>query len=145
MILVMKQVLLRIVNRSESAKTETIEKGTHEIDTVEIENGETNEGDKTPSENVTEEIMNVVTRVPLIVAVHATTAIIDYRPSSVVTENEIDSLVSFLTSKDHLSRNIENVVYNVLPSREFRHEQFKNMVQVQLNLKTVNLWKSARG
>ena len=50
----------------------------------------------------------VAAAVPCIEVVHAT-AIIKDCPSSVVTEDEIDSLVRFLTSKDHLSRNIENV------------------------------------
>ena len=127
------------VNISESAKTATTEVGT-----VESENVDTNEGDNTTSKNATEEPMNVVTEKPRIAVVHAT-AIIEDCPSSVVTQDEIDSLVRFLTSQDHLSRNIENVVYNVLSSREFRNEKFKHMVQVQLNVKSANLWESARG
>jgi hypothetical protein len=131
------------LDTTESAETntETTEKG---IDKVLNENVETNDGDETPNENATEEAINMVAAVPTIAVVHAT-AIFEDCPSSVVTQDEIDSLVRFLTSKDHLSRNIDNIVYNVLSSREFRNERFKHTVQVQLNVKTANLWESARG
>ena len=64
-------------------------------------NMETNDDDKTENENATEQAM-VAAAVPRIAVVHAT-AIIEDCPSSVVTEDEIDSLTRFLTSKDHLS------------------------------------------
>ena len=50
----------------------------------------------------------------------------------------------FLTNKDHLLRNIANFKFNYLSSREFRLNKFKHTVEVEVNVKTANLWEGAR-
>ena len=85
-----------------------------------------------------------IVQIPPIVPVHAT-AIFENSPNSNVMQDEIDSLVRFITSKDHLARNVNDVIYSILPSRECGNQNFRHTVQVQINVKTANLWEGARG
>ena len=87
---------------------------------------------------------NDFVRIPPIVPVHAT-AIFENSPNSNVMQDEIDSLVRIITSKNHLARNVNDVLYSILPSTEFGNQTFKHTVQVQINVKTANLWEGARG
>ena len=75
---------------------------------------------------------------------HAT-AIFENSPNEIVTQDEIDSLVRFITSKDHLARNVNDIQYSVLSSREFGDRKFKHTAQVMINMKTADLWEGARG
>ena len=68
---------------------------------------------------------NDFVRIPPIVTVHAT-AIFENSPNSNVMQDEIDSLVRIITSKNHLARNVNDVLYSILPSTEFGHQNFKH-------------------
>ena len=78
-----------------------------------------------------------------IVTIHAT-AVLEDSPFSTLMQEEVDSLVRFVTNKEHLARNIENIVYDHLSSREFRSTRFKHTVALKLIVKTANLWEGPR-
>ena len=59
-------------------------------------------------------------------------------------QDEVDSMVRFLTNKDYLSRNIQNIEYNLLSSREFRGGKYKHTVGLKIHVKTANLWEGPR-
>ena len=73
------------------------------------------------------------------------TAIIEDSVYATLVNDDVESLVRFLTSKEHLLRNIAHIEYNPLSSREFRNSKFKHTVQVMLHVKTEHLWEGPRG
>ena len=81
--------------------------------------------------------------VPAIVTVHAT-AVFEDSPNKLVTQDEIDSMVRFITNRDHLARNVSDVRYLVSSSRELHDQKFRHNVQVEINVRTANLWEGAR-
>ena len=80
---------------------------------------------------------------PPLITIHAT-AIIDESPNAALTNDEIESVIRFLTNSDHLKRNIRNIEYDYLSSREFRNNKFKHTVGLKIEVKTENLWEGAR-
>ena len=78
-----------------------------------------------------------------IVTINATAVIAD-SPNAVLTSDEIDSIMRFLTNRDHLQRNIRNVDYEYLSSDPLRNCKFKHTVGLKIDVKTENLWEGPR-
>ena len=78
-----------------------------------------------------------------VVIIHGT-AVIEDSPFNTFVNEELDSLVRFITSKEHLQNNIKNIEYTHLSTREFRHGKFKHIVALKIHVKTSSLWESPR-
>ena len=78
-----------------------------------------------------------------VVTINATAVIAD-SPNAVLTNDEINSIMRFLTNRDHLQRNISNVDYNYLSSEPLRNCKFKHTVGLKIDVKTENLWEGPR-
>ena len=72
------------------------------------------------------------------------TAIIKGSPFSTFATEELDSLVRFLTDKEHLKRNILNIEYGLTSSRECSDKSYQHVVSLKLTVSTASLWESPR-
>ena len=81
--------------------------------------------------------------VPEVVVIHGT-AIIEDSPYETFSTDELDSMVRFITSKEHLRSNIQNIEYTHVSSREFRNNRFKHIVALKIFVKTPALWETPR-
>ena len=75
--------------------------------------------------------------------VHAT-VIIENSPYPTFVNDELQSMIRFLTQKDHLKRNIMHIEYNHQSTREFRNNGFKHVVGLKVMVKTADLWETPR-
>ena len=80
---------------------------------------------------------------PEVVVIHGT-AVIEDSPFNTLVQEELESLVRFVTSKEHLRINIENIEYIHMSTREFRNNKFKHIVELKLSVRTSSLWESPR-
>ena len=80
---------------------------------------------------------------PEVVVIHGT-AVIEDSPFNTFVQEELDSLVRFVTSKEHLRNNIKNIEYVHMSTREFRNNKFKHIVELKLSVRTSSLWESPR-
>ena len=64
-------------------------------------------------------------------------------PNDTFMQDEIESLYRFITSKDHLQRNIKNIKMNYLSTKYIRNS-FEHLVEVKLFVNTDQLWESPR-
>jgi hypothetical protein len=80
---------------------------------------------------------------PVIPTIIHATADIEDSPNGNLIDEELDSLLRFITSRDHLKQNNNNIEFEHVSTREFR-TKFKHLVGVKINVKTVNLWEAAR-
>ena len=81
--------------------------------------------------------------IPPIATIHAT-AVIEDSPNFNLDNEELESLQRFIASKEHLVRNVANLEFKYLSSREFRSNKFKHTIEVKIHVKTENLWEGAR-
>ena len=72
------------------------------------------------------------------------TAVITNSKSSQVTSADIGALSSILKSKDHLCRNISYLNYGNLRAFRLDNGNYEHSVQIEIDVKTSNLWESAR-
>ena len=79
-----------------------------------------------------------------VVVVYAT-AVLENCPDGKVTRNHLDSLSNIIDSKDHLQRNIEDFKFGNISTWEYGVNKFKHQIGVILDVKTAQLWESARG
>ena len=103
-------------------------------------------GDQTVHETTEDEeepTKPVETQMPSVVTIFAT-AILEDSPNETLDNEELESLYRFVTSKDHLVKNIENIEFNYLSSRQFRSNKFKHTIQVSIKVKTASLWEGPR-
>ena len=70
-------------------------------------------------------------------------AILGNSPNDTFVQDEIESLYRFITSKDHLQRNIKNIKMNYLSTKYIRNS-FEHLVEVKLIVNTDQLWESPR-
>ena len=61
-----------------------------------------------------------------------------------LTSAEIESLTSIIKSKDHLCRNICNVVFSNLRTFKLNSGKYEHSVQVEITVNTANLLENAR-
>ena len=80
---------------------------------------------------------------PEVVVIHGT-AMIEDSPYETFSIDELDSMVRFITSKEHLRSNIQNIEYTNISSREFRNNRFKHIVGLKILVKTAALWETPR-
>ena len=57
--------------------------------------------------------------VPPVVKIHAT-AVIDNSPNEALTNDDVNSVAKILTNSDHLAKNIVNIEYSYLSTRQLR-------------------------
>ena len=50
----------------------------------------------------------------------------------------------FITQKEHMKKNIENIEYSLLSSRNSEGGLFRHTVGLKVFVKTVNLWETPR-
>ena len=103
-------------------------------------------GDQTfheTTEDEEEPTKPVETQMPSVVTIFAT-AILEDSPNETLDNEELESLYRFVNSKDHLVKNIENIEFNYLSSRQFRSNKFKHTIQVLIKVKTASLWEGPR-
>ena len=112
-----------------------------EIESVEAEVAvaSMNNADKV-TEDTTEEASE---NIPPVVQIHAT-AVFDDSPDGALESDAIGSLFKLVKHKEHLEKNIENIEWKHLSTREFRATRFKHTADVILYVKTANLWEGAR-
>ena len=65
-------------------------------------------------------------------------------PYEVLTQDEYQSLGRFVTSSDHLAKNIGKVVVDRHSSRSDLNGKFEHTVQVRIFVRTIHLWESPR-
>ena len=58
--------------------------------------------------------------------------------------DEVESLIRFLTNRDHLQRNIKNIEYSYLSSGELLNGKYKHTLGLKIEVKTENLWEGPR-
>ena len=91
---------------------------------------------------VKSETENVTVR-PSYVTINAT-AIIEDSPNVKFTEEEWGSLLRFLGSKEHLRKNIPNVIFLNSASSQSSERLFKHIVKIEIIVNTECLWESPR-
>ena len=72
------------------------------------------------------------------------TATIDNSPFNYLAQEELESILRFITSKDHMKKNITNVEFNYLWSRDSEGGKFRHSVGLKLHVRTSNLWETPR-
>ena len=106
----------------------------------------------TPSSNDIEMVANTqkeddtrqeVHSQPEIVIIHGT-VIIEKSPFNLLAQEEIDSITRFIMQKEHMKKNITNIEYNLLPSRNSECGLFRHTISLRLSVKTLNLWETPR-
>ena len=81
---------------------------------------------------------------PKLVDVYAT-ATFSQCPNSQLTQEYLDSLYRFITSKDHLKKNIANIYYDRIYDLGANHAgTFEHSVQFRMAVKSQNLWEGCR-
>ena len=71
-------------------------------------------------------------------------AVLDNCPNNLVTRNNLDSLSQIIDNKDHLQRNNEIFKFGNISNWEFGNGRYKHKIQVIIQVKTAQLWESAR-
>ena len=103
-----------------------------------------NEKDLSTTPSIEPKLDTTVTEsIPPIVTIDAT-SIFDDSPNHTLMNDEVDSLVRFLTNKEHLSRNICNIEYSHLSSREVSTSKYKHTVGLKIQVRAGNLWEGPR-
>ena len=72
------------------------------------------------------------------------TAFIEKSPYNALSQDELDSIQRFIFSNDHMKKNIVNVEFNPISSRESSSGCFQHIVGLKIFVKTINLWESPR-
>ena len=85
---------------------------------------------------------NVVEKPP-VATVHAT-AFIENSPNVNFCQDELDSVIRFITNKEHLVKNVANITYCESSTRKQENGLFSHMVRLELLVKTESLWESPR-
>ena len=80
---------------------------------------------------------------PEVVVIHGT-AVIDNSPFNLLAQEEVESISRFITQKEHMKKNIENIEYSLLSSRNSEGDLFRHTVSLKVFVKTVNLWETPR-
>ena len=103
----------------------------------------------TPSSNDIEKVANTQKEDDTRQEVHSQpeiviTVIIEKSPFNLLAQEEIDSITRFIMQKEHMKKNITNIEYNLLPSRNSECGLFRHTISLRLSVKTLNLWETPR-
>ena len=118
------------------AKKEALEEPTSDKAVLQEVSDEANDIDKN--------VNNEKQAIPTSVVVYAT-AVLENCPYSKVNSNHIDSLSNIIDSKDQLQSTIEDFKFGNITTWEYGINKFKHQIGVILDVKTAQLWESARG
>ena len=80
---------------------------------------------------------------PEIVNIYGT-ACIENSPFECVAQEELDSMMRFIMSKEHLKLNILHVEFSNLSTRQLNGGRFNHIIGLKLSVKTTNLWETPR-
>ena len=80
---------------------------------------------------------------PAVAVIHAT-AIIQNSPYHSFSQDEWNSILRFITNKDHLKKNVTNVEYCQSSSKDQGNTCFMHSVLLKILVKTEPLWESPR-
>ena len=81
---------------------------------------------------------------PEIVVVHAT-AVFRNCPNVSIAQDDLDSVARFITSKDHLVKNIDSIQYDRISNHGMDNNgTYEHSVQVRVAVRRKNLWEGAR-
>ena len=80
---------------------------------------------------------------PEIVNIYGT-ACIENSPFECVAQEELDSMMRFIMSKEHLKLNILHVEFSNLSTRQLKGGRFNHIIGLKLSVKTTNLWETPR-
>ena len=81
---------------------------------------------------------------PEIVVVHAT-AVFRNCPNVSIAQDDLDSVARFITSKDHLVKNIDSIQYDRISNHGMDNNgTYEHSVQVRIAVRRKNLWEGAR-
>ena len=120
----------------DNVKEDTFDKGaTEEIDNVDESSAKTSKENNAP----TNEIKNI----PLDAVVHAT-VLLENSPQFQVTQSYLNLISQLIDSKEHLQRNIKTFRFGNITNLECGNNVYKHQVQVILEVKSSQLWESAR-
>ena len=72
------------------------------------------------------------------------TACIENSPFECVAQEELDSMMRFIMSKEHLKLNILHVEFSNLSTRQLNGGRFNHIIGLKLSVKTTNLWETPR-
>ena len=73
------------------------------------------------------------------------TAVFPKCPIVSIAQDDLDSVARFITSKDHLMKNIDSIKYGrILNHRRYDNGTFEHSVQVRMAVRRKNLWEGAR-
>ena len=78
---------------------------------------------------------------PEIVNIYGT-ACIENSPFECVAQEELDSMMRFIMSKEHLKLIILHVEFSNLSTRQLNGRRFIHIIGLQLSVKTTNLWET---
>ena len=79
---------------------------------------------------------------PSAVTIHAT-AVIENSPFQCFCQDELDSIVRFVTNKDHLRKNVANIKYCNASTR-VQNGALMHFVQIEILVNVESLWESPR-
>ena len=106
---------------------------------------ETTEKVKVTDESPPNDSIGATTSREASTAVVYATAVFKNSPVNQLTRNNMNSLSDIIDSKEHLQRNIENFKFGNVSTWKAENQKFDHQMQVILEVKTVQLWESARG
>ena len=69
---------------------------------------------------------------------------IENSPFERVAQEELDSMIRFILSKEHMKINILHVEFSNVSTRELNEGGFKHIVGLKLSVKTTNFWETPR-
>ena len=76
--------------------------------------------------------------------VHAT-AVFRNCPNVSIAQDDLDSVARFITSKDHLVKNIDSIQYDRISNHGMDNNgTYEHSVQVRIAVRRKNLWEGAR-
>ena len=69
-------------------------------------------------------------------------ATVDNSPFNSFAQEELDSVVRFITDKDHMKKNISHIKWKLISTRINEDSSFQHIIGVTLTVKTSNLWET---
>ena len=72
------------------------------------------------------------------------TAVIENSPYVNFCQDEWESIVRFSTDKEHLRKNIANVIYCQFTTKRLENGLFLHNIGLEISVRTASLWESPR-
>ena len=101
-----------------------------------------NQKDKDTIDSGKSNIQEVQTHSDVVLIYGAAT--VDNSPFNSFAQEELDSVVRFITDKDHMKKNISHIEWKHISTRINEDSSFQHIIGVTLTVKTSNLWETPR-